>query len=116
MTTPSQVVCLSPEVDQEQQLTASLVVDNKMVAACKGDCKITFSYTATPQIQALVPSAGSPGQEIQFFGVQRVSSMDNIDYLKIGEFRCNFVDKIEYNPINFNPADDSPAPCDVPKM
>jgi hypothetical protein len=97
----------------DRTVNFNMVVDNKRNAQCSS-CSFTYSYWNTPQIQSIHPAAGSPGEVIQFYGVQRVSTIEDIDFFKIGDLMCNLNVNNEYDPLTFGNNSDVQIPCGVP--
>ena len=64
----------------------------------------------------MIPNAANPGNEIYYYGRQRVDSSTDLDYFKIGDDRCDATDQNEFTPITFSPHSDQYAPCNVPKL
>jgi len=113
MTTTTQIVCDVPAHDVEESLQVKVFVDNLRTGTCSS-CYWYYSYWKTPQIEYLIPSAGSPGSGTNFYGRQRISSTSDIDYLKIGPLRCDKSNYVDIAEITFNSWDRVPIPCDVP--
>ena len=64
----------------------------------------------------LIPNAANPGSEIYYYGRQRVDSSNDVDFIKIGQERCDSSDQNEFEPITFSPHSDQGAPCNIPKL
>jgi len=75
---------------------------------------ILASVTKTlPRSRPFTPPL--PLQAIRL-GVQRVESIDQVDFIKIGDYRCSFHDYIEFNSMEFGRNEEVFLPCKVPEQ
>ena len=108
------IVCVIPAVPQEGSLQVKVFVDNLRIGTC-GSCYVYFSYWNTPQLAYMIPFAANPGDEINYYGKPVVSTSTDIDFIKIGDFRCDASDQNEFDAVTFSSGNNQ-APCNVSTM
>ena len=115
LTTSTQIACVIPPSTEEKSVPVKVFVDEIRIGTC-GSCYIYYSYWSTPQLKAMIPNAANAGDEVKYYGRQRITSSLDIDYVKIGDYRCDATGEDELDAITISSGSDQAAPCVVPSI
>ena len=106
-------MCQLPPSTTTQKAVVKVFSDEDRVGTCTS-CLVYYNYNSTPQLMYLLPNAGNPGDQINYYGIERVNSSIYVDYLKIGNDRCDASNQNEYNPTAFSVNAEQQSSCNVP--
>lgn len=98
----------------DQSLNVDVFVDNKRLAQCSD--QLVYSYSNTPVLSSIIPSAAAATDKVYFRGIQRVSGVSEIDEIRIGDYHCIFKDIYEENEYTFYAHSTVNIQCKVPNV
>mmetsp|Transcript_28781 Transcript_28781/g.25952 ORF Transcript_28781/g.25952 Transcript_28781/m.25952 type:complete len:178 (-) Transcript_28781:8952-9485(-) len=112
LTTNVMIVCETPPHDTEEGLQVKVYVDNDRIGTCD-NCWFSYGWWATPSIRYITPNSVSPSSHFFYYLRPLLTTTEDLDYLKIGDMRCNMEEYIEYSHYDLSKWGYNNVDCDV---